>query len=121
MNHLRWIGALVLAGSLAGCGAGAHGGAGETMEASGPVWTDAQLRKLEPSLRQRVRRGGGERIAVRVFFLELPTDSELAELLLNRLGEQAIGQVEPEDLRRIAARRDVERIEPLTDVGYAEP
>lgn len=104
----------------AGCGASAEATSRDTARADA-MWTAAQLGKLEPTLRTRMRQGEDERVAVRVYFLELPTDAELSSLLLNRVGEQVIGQVEPEDLQRIAARRDVEHIEPLRDVGYVEP
>lgn len=118
MRPLRWI---LFAIVTASCGGGAYitSDAAEAREASaGVAWTDAQLGKLEPTLRTRVRRGERDRVAVRVFFLELPTDAELSDLLLNRMGNQAIGEVAPEVLQRIAARGDVERIEALSDVGY---
>lgn len=108
--------ALAMAG---GCGASAETRSRDTANADA-MWTAAQLGKLEPTLRTRMRQGADERVAVRVYFLELPTDAELSSLLLNRVGEQVIGQVEPEDLQRIAARGDVEHIEPLRDVGYVE-
>lgn len=120
-SYAGWLGAVGLSATLAlGCGAAGAGTGERAAEARTPdaEWTQAQLRKLDPELRTRVRRGGGDRIAVKVYFFELPTDSELSDLLLNRLGEQAIGQVAPETLQRIAARGDVERIERLRDVGY---
>lgn len=114
------LGAIFLALALAaGCGAAAGTSAETAAGAHDAEWTSAQLRKLDPTLRTRVRDGAAQRIAVKVYFYELPTDSELADLLLNRVGEQAIGELQPEALQRIAARSDVERIEPLSDVGYA--
>lgn len=116
-------GILVLAlGALAapGCGAGRAGGADDARSADAE-WSQAELRKLDPELRTRVQAGADERIAVKVYFYELPTDSELADLMLNRLGEQAIGELRPDALHRLASRGDVERIEPLHDVGYDLP
>lgn len=97
------------------------GGAGQQAASGGEAradWTDRELRKLDPELRTRVRRGDGARIAVKVYFFELPSDSELGDMLLHRMGETAIGEVRADALQRIAARTDVERIEPLRDVGY---
>ncbi len=118
-QQLRWV-VLGFVALALGCG-GPTISSNVAAEEREPVWTSAQLEKLEPALRSRVRSGEDERVAVRVFFLELPTDEELSDLLLNRMGEQAIGEVEPETLQRIAARGDVERIEALRDVGYTEP
>lgn len=117
MRHLRWILVAIVTASCGG--ATITSDAAEARQAGvTPAWTAAQLGKLEPTLRTRVRSGERDRVAVRVFFLELPTDAELADLLLNRMGDQAIGEVAPEVLQRIAARGDVERIEALSDVGY---
>lgn len=102
------------------CGAAGAGGADDARSATAE-WTQAELRKLDPELRTRVQGGANERIPVKVFFYELPTDAELADLFLNRLGEQAIGELEPDALHRLASRGDVERIEPLRDVGYDLP
>lgn len=99
-----------------GCG-GAGQPAASRAEARAD-WTDRELRKLDPELRTRVRRGDGARIAVKVYFFELPSDSEFGDMLLHRMGETAIGEVRADALQRIAARTDVERIEPLRDVGY---
>lgn len=119
-RNVRWLG-LVLAALALGCGGPSLSSNVAERGSSESMWTAAQLDKLEPALRTRVRRGEDERVAVRVFFLELPTDAELSAMLLNRMGEHAIGQVEPETLHRIAARGDVERIEAIRDVGYEEP
>ncbi len=117
MRHLRWILVAIVTASCGG--AQITSDAAEAREAGATAaWTDAQLGKLEPTLRTRVRSGERDRVAVRVFFLELPTDAELSDLLLNRMGDQAIGEVVPEVLQRIAARGDVERIEALSDIGY---
>lgn len=119
-RFLAPLGAALL--TLAACGgASVPAGTEQAVASEDGPWTRSQLRKLDPELRQRVQDGDIGRIAVKVFFLELPTESELSSLLLNRLGQQAIGQVEPEMLQRIAARRDVEHIEPLDDVGYEMP
>ncbi len=102
--------------TVAGCGAATSGE--RTAATTSAEWTQAELSKLDPDLRTRVRTAGSSRIPVKVYFFELPSDSELADLMLNRLGEQAIGQLDTDALQRLAARTDVERIEPLRDVGY---
>lgn len=103
---------------VAGCGATTSTAREAPQATRGSEWTEAELEKLDPELRSRVRSGTEERIAVKVYFHELPTESELSDLLLNRLGDQAVGEVPTEELQRIAARGDVERIEALNDVGY---
>lgn len=105
--------------ALAGCG-GATASAGNTQARAETQWTSAQLRKLDPELRSRVREGDHGRIPVKVYFHELPSESELSSLLLNRMGTQAIGAVEPDTLHRIASRADVEHIEEIQDVGYED-
>jgi hypothetical protein len=103
---------------LVGCGATA-GSEARSLEEQ-VVWSPALLAKLDAPLRTRVEHPRShERIPVHVFFRELPSDDVLAELLLNRIGEQAIGNVEPDTLYRIASRSDVDRIEELDDVGYS--
>lgn len=116
-RYLRGSLALTLMALAVACGGPSVTSNVAPEEPTPPTWTEAQLEKLEPALRSRVRRGENQRVAVRVFFFELPTDDELADLLLNRMGNQAIGEVAPETLQRIAARGDVERIERLR-VGY---
>ncbi len=101
-----------------GCGGASAGQPGSARAEADGQWSERELRKLDPELRTRVRRGDDARIAVKVYFFELPSDSELGDLLLHRMGETAIGEVRADALQRIAARTDVERIEPLRDVGY---
>ncbi len=81
-------------------------------------WTAAMLRLLDPALRAEVRRGSADRLAIKVYFLESPSDAELSALLLSRVGNQVVGSVQLATLHEIAARDDVDRIEALTDVGY---
>jgi hypothetical protein len=117
-EEVRWFApALAALLAIAGCG-GATSSAGTTQARAETEWTSAQLRKLDPELRPRVREGDRGRIPVKVYFHELPSESELSSLLLNRMGTQAIGAVEPDTLHRIASRADVEHIEEIQDVGY---
>lgn len=81
-------------------------------------WTAAMLRLLDPALRAEVRRGSTERLAIKVYFTQSPSDAELSALLLSRVGSQVVGTVQLATLHEIAARDDVDRIEALTDVGY---
>ncbi len=121
MKHdVRWWIAPAIAAFLgiAGCGGATAAGGPERGAQTEGHWTSAQLRKLDPELRSRVEEGEQGRIAVKVYFHELPSESELSSLLLNRMGTQAIGAVEPDTLHRIASRADVEHIEELEDVGY---
>ncbi len=122
-GQTRWLFAPALMALMAlGCGGSARSAPRTPQaEARGADWTPAQLSKLDPDLRMRVREGEGARIPIKVFFNEMPTDDELSALLLNRMGHQAIGSVEPETLHRIAERGDVERIEGIRDVGYDSP
>ncbi len=70
-------------------------------------------------MRAEVQRGGdARRVAIKVFFRDLPSDAELSELLLSRVGSQVVGNVQLAVLHQIAVRDDVDRIESLTDVGY---
>lgn len=81
-------------------------------------WTTSMLRKLDPDLRHQVSDGDSQRIAIKVFFHDDPSDEELSGLLLSRVGNQVIGRVELATLHSIASRADVDHIESLTDVGY---
>lgn len=82
-------------------------------------WTAALLRKLDGALREQVRTGAPDRLPVKVFFQRIPEDDVLATLLLSRVGDLVVGQVDRRVLHDIAARTDVDRIEHLSDVGYA--
>lgn len=119
MTRSSLVGGLALASWMVlfatGCGATTRA---TESRAERIAWTNAELAKLDSELRAQVRRAEPDRLAVKVFFHALPSDGELSDLQLARLGHHAIGQVDSESLFRIAARRDVERIEALTDVGY---
>jgi len=65
-----------------------------------------------------VRRGTTDRLAIKVYFRDAPSEDELSSLLLSRVGRQVIGQVRLATLHRIAARSDVDRIESIHDAGY---
>jgi len=116
----RTIHHLVLVAALAGCGASATTASDDTTaaEATSGDWSERGLRRLDPSLRAAVRRGTSDRVAIKVFFREDPSDAELSELLLSRVGSQVVGHVQLATLRRIAHRDDVDRIEALRDTGY---
>jgi hypothetical protein len=122
INSTTRIFALFLALGAAACGAASSSGStadevGQRDE--GGAWTRAQLERLDSDLRSRVAEAEGERFAIKVYFYDdLPSDEELGELLLSRVGEQVIGNVEVDTLRVIASRTDVERIEAINDVGY---
>ncbi|GAB5540313.1 MAG: hypothetical protein RLO52_32320 [Sandaracinaceae bacterium] len=108
-----------LAMAVAGCGATApRTGAMADETTQQEEWTSALLRKLAPDLRARVRGDDMSAVAVQVTFRRIPDEDELADLMLNRVGGQVIGRVQVATLRTIAARADVERVEPLRDVGY---
>lgn len=114
-----WCIAVLLGASACGASTASTTDRG-TASLEAAAWSEGDLRKLDPELRAQVRGGDpGDRLAVKVYFHEMPSDRVLSELALARLGRQAIGQVGYALLRRIAARGDVERIEPLNDVGYA--
>ncbi len=104
---------------LAACGAApAAGPAAASSSDEQLQWTPAQLAKLDAALRARIAREAEDRIAIKVIFRELPSDDVLADLMLNRVGMLAIGNVGPDAIHRLAARADVDRIEELSDVGY---
>jgi hypothetical protein len=112
-----------LAIGAAGCGTTTRGDAPSetdtaTAGAEDPGWTARLIRKLDRDLRERVRSASAGRVAVKVFFTDVPDDTVLSELLLNRVGNQAVGEIPADQLRRIAARDDVTRIETLSGVGY---
>jgi hypothetical protein len=102
---------------VAGCGGPAASAPTETSSARAS-WTSAQLRKLDPRLRERVRAGEREHVAVEVTFAHVPDEEVLGDLLLSRIGGMVVGRVELATLHMIAARDDVERIEVLADEGY---
>lgn len=118
----RTIPSLVLIAALVGCGASATSTPTSqdttSAEASPDDWSESGMRRLDPSLRDAVRRGTDDRVAIKVFFRDDPSDDELEALLLSRVGNQVIGQVQLTTLHRIAHRDDVDRIETLQDVGY---
>lgn len=122
MTNIIRSGALALiCCSIAACGASGTTAdtADDAAEAQAELeWTRALLRKLDPTLRERVRSGDGSRLAVKVFFRERVGDEELMALLLSRVGDHYVGNVPPETLHRIASRDDVERIVPVRDIGY---
>ncbi|MCB9598237.1 MAG: hypothetical protein H6719_36325 [Sandaracinaceae bacterium] len=107
---------------LAACGASAPANpetaASVQTRSDDGAWTDAHLRRLDPTLRAQVERGTTARLAIKVYFSDTPSDDELSELLLSRVGRQIVGQVQLAMLHRIADRDDVEHIEALNDVGY---
>lgn len=123
---VRLLTAAALALALSACGASTSStsasGAStsstrDTRDDTSAEWTEAQLRKLDRALRDQLRDGAFERLAIKVHFREIPEEEELAGLLLSRVGGQVVGQVPEDELRRIAARSDVLRIE-RADAGY---
>ena len=119
MKRFRWI--VVAALALGACGGAQANPADERAAAEERAeveWTAALLRKLDTALRDHVREGDDERMAVKVHFRAIPDEEVLAELMLSRVGTQVVGQVRPDVLRQIAAREDVDRIERLADTGY---
>lgn len=116
----RTIPSLVLIAALSGCGASAPSASQDTTSAaaSSDDWSESGLRRLDPSLRDAVRRGTSDRVAIKVFFRDAPSDDELESLLLSRVGNQVVGHVQLATLHQIAHRDDVDRIEALRDVGY---
>ncbi len=90
---------------------------GAAQSDAGP-WSASLLRRLDPDLRSHVRRGTTQRLAIKVYFRESPSDDELSALLLSRVGRQVVGNVRLATLQRIAARDDVDRIESINDAGY---
>lgn len=120
MRHRPWLG-LLAALALGACGgatANEHPDRPAAEASAGAQWTAALLRKLDTALRDHVRDGASERLAVKVHFRRIPDEEELANLLLSRVGDQVVGRVQEDVLWQIAARDDVDRIEQLTDVGY---
>ena len=108
---------------LIACGASApppsataHAATDSSVEAQ--PWSRSLLRRLDNDLRDHVRRGTTERLAIKVFFRDAPSEDELSELLLSRVGRQVIGNVRLATLQRIAARTDVDHIESMNDAGY---
>ncbi|MCA9610103.1 MAG: hypothetical protein KC619_31115 [Myxococcales bacterium] len=110
----------LVAGLAVGCGASAPSpSTPATAQSAHAGWTESALRRLDPALRAEVRRGGeARRIAIKVYFRASPSDAELSELLLSRVGNQVVGNVQLATLQEIATRDDVDHIESLTDVGY---
>lgn len=123
MRNIRSISlaaAIVAALALPACGASTPRAEHASAEQPADLeWSRALLRKLAPSLREAVRSGEDDRrLAVMVFFQGRVRDAELSELLLSRVGDHYVGNVQPEVLHRIASRDDVDRIEPVHDLGY---
>ena len=116
---------LAAAALLIACGAAPHStttadtGRDQGAEADAPrPWSASLLRRLDSDLRSHVREGTTERLAIKVYFHDAPSDDELSTLLLSRVGRQVVGHVRLATLQRIAARDDVDHIESMTDAGY---
>ena len=123
MRNIRSVSlavAFVAALALPACGASTPRADSVTADAPADLeWSRALLRKLAPSLREAVRSGDeDQRLAVMVFFQNRVRDDELSALLLSRVGDHYVGNVQPDVLHRIASRDDVDRIEPVRDLGY---
>lgn len=121
MRHLRLLCltvALAAGAALPACGASTPPAEHAEADTGDLEWSRALLRKLAPALREAVRSGDDQRLAVMVFFQHRVRDDELSALLLSRVGDHYVGNVQPEVLHRIASREDVDRIEPVRDLGY---
>lgn len=121
MKYLRILGLAAIAVVLAACGASSSAPRADDTVAPGEQsaeLSDAQLRKLDPRLVERLQRDGGGSLPVKVRFVRTPSDDDLANLLLTRVGGLVVGNVTPTKLKQLAAREDVEEISYFSGAGY---
>ncbi len=119
MQHLRVLNPLLLALALTACG-GSAGGVAATSpaDAARVELSEQELRKLDPRLVERMRDEEAGALPVKVRFVTVPSDAELADLLLTRVGAVVVGSVTPPVLKRIAKRPDVAEITWFAGAGY---
>lgn len=110
------VSSLLLGAAATGCGGASTTSTSTTGDATAEL-TPAQRDKLDSRLASRIEEGA-EPLPVRVRFTVVPSDAELADLLLTRVGGVVVGQVSRDALLRIVARDDVEQVEYVSDAGY---
>lgn len=121
MKHLRILGLAAAIAAIAACGASSGAPRSDDPVVHGEQnaeLTDAQLRKLDPRLLERLQRDGDDSLPVKVRFARTPSDADLADLLLTRVGGLVVGNVTPTKLKQLAAREDVEEISYFSGAGY---
>jgi hypothetical protein len=107
---------------VVGCG-GATTSTGAPSETAATPSSDAlspgELAKLDDVLQERIGRDRDTIFPVRVKFTTRPSRTDLTELFLVAVDDDAVGRVDRATLKAIAGRTDVAHIV-YVDAGYAE-